>query len=303
MLNSIEEVQAAMERAKYITDRPIATLLYLALKLEKPILVEGEAGVGKTEIAKVLAEILKTKLIRLQCYEGLDVSTSLYEWNYPKQILWMKQAEICGTSQKALVKEIFSPEFLIQRPLLEAIQSDSPEAPVLLIDEIDRSDEEFEAFLLEVLSDFQITVPEIGTLKAIRKPWVIITSNRTREIHDALKRRCLYHWIDYPSFEKEYRIVMTKVPGINRTLADQICSFMQAVRGKDFYKKPGISETLDWANALIELHKDHLDRAAVEETLGCIFKYVEDIKRMKEVELDTCLGALTKNDQPLTIPA
>lgn len=295
MFNSIEEVQAAMEGAQYITDRPMATLLYLSLKLEKPILVEGEAGVGKTEIAKVLAQILRTKLIRLQCYEGLDVNTSLYEWNYPKQILWMKQAEICGTPQKALVKEIFSPEFLIQRPLLEAIQSDSARAPVLLIDEIDRSDEEFEAFLLEVLSDFQITVPEIGTLKATRKPWVIITSNRTREIHDALKRRCLYHWIDYPSFAKEYRIVITKVPGIQKTLADQICSFMQAVREKDFYKKPGISETLDWASALIELHKDHLDRSTVEETLGCILKHFEDIKKMREVELDTCLGVLGKS--------
>jgi len=296
MFHSIEDVQSAMEGAQYITDRSIATLLYLSLKLGKPILVEGEAGVGKTEIAKVLAQILETKLIRLQCYEGLDVSTSLYEWNYPKQILWMKQAEICEAPQQAVVKEIFSPEFLIQRPLLEAIQSHSPNPPVLLIDEIDRSDEEFEAFLLEVLSDFQITIPEIGTLRATQRPWVIITSNRTREIHDALKRRCLYHWIDYPSFEKEYRIVLTKVPAINKTLADQICSFMQVVREKDFYKKPGISETLDWANALIQLHRDHLDRSAVEETLGCILKHFEDIRKMREGGLDTCLGALRKSD-------
>lgn len=294
MFNAIEEVQFAMEGAKYIMDRPMATVLYLSLKLEKPILVEGEAGVGKTEIAKVLAQILDTKLIRLQCYEGLDVNTSLYEWNYSKQILWMKQAEICEPSRQAIVKEIFSPEFLIKRPLLEAIQSDSPKPPVLLIDEIDRSDEEFEAFLLEILSDFQITIPEIGTLSANHRPIVVITSNRTREIHDALKRRCLYHWIDYPSFEKEYRIVMAKVPAIHDTLAKQICSFMQGVREKDFYKKPGIAETLDWANALIQLHKDRLDRAAVEETLGCILKHNEDIKKMKETDLETCLNAFEK---------
>jgi len=292
MFNSIEEVQGAMEEARYITDRPTATVVFLSLKLGKPILVEGEAGVGKTEIAKVLAQVLHARLIRLQCYEGLDVNTSLYEWNYPKQILWMKHAEICLSPREAVGKEIFSPEFLIRRPLLEAIQADSLQAPVLLIDEVDRADEEFEAFLLEVLSDFQITIPEIGTISARSRPFVIITSNRTREIHDALKRRCLYHWIDYPSFEKEHRIVVAKVPAVNRILADQICSFMQAVREKDLYKKPGIAETLDWANALIELHKDHLDRSAVEETLGCIFKHVEDIRKMKEMELETCLGAI-----------
>ena len=292
MFDSIEEVQSAMEGAKYITDRPTATILYLSFKLGKPILVEGEAGVGKTEIAKVLSQILETKLIRLQCYEGLDVATSLYEWNYPKQILWMKQAEICEAPQHAAVKEIFSPEFLIRRPLLEAIQNDSPRPPVLLIDEIDRSDEEFEAFLLEVLSDFQITIPEIGTLRATKRPLVIITSNRTREIHDALKRRCLYHWIDYPSFEKEHRILLTKVPAIKEVLAQQICSFMQQVRGKDFLKKPGIAETLDWANALIQLHKESLDRSAVEETLGCILKHFEDTKKMREADLESCLGPL-----------
>ena len=292
MFNSIEEVQNVMEEARYITDRPTATVVFLSLKLGKPILVEGEAGVGKTEIAKVLAQVLQTRLIRLQCYEGLDVTTSLYEWNYPKQILWMKHAEICLSPREAVGKEIFSPEFLIRRPLLEAIQADSLQAPVLLIDEIDRADEEFEAFLLEVLSDFQITIPEIGTISARSRPFVIITSNRTREIHDALKRRCLYHWIDYPSFEKEHRIVLAKVPALNQILADQICCFMQAVREKDLYKKPGIAETLDWANALIELHKDHLDRSAVEETLGCIFKHVEDIRKMKEMELETCLGVI-----------
>jgi MoxR-like ATPase len=294
MFKTIEEVQEAMEEAKYIMDRPMATVLYLSLRLEKPVLVEGEAGVGKTEIAKVLTQILSTKLIRLQCYEGLDVNTSLYEWNYSKQILWMKQAEICDAPKQAIAKEIFNPEFLIKRPLLQAILNDSPSPPVLLIDEIDRSDEEFEAFLLEILSDFQITIPEIGTLSANHRPIVVITSNRTREIHDALKRRCLYHWIDYPSFEKEHRIVLAKVPTINNTLAEQICSFMQVVREKNFYKKPGIAETLDWANALIHLHKDHLDRVAVEETLGCILKHNEDIKKMRELELETCLNALGK---------
>jgi MoxR-like ATPase len=252
-----------MEGTQYITDRATATVVYLSLKLGKPVLVESEAGVGKTEIAKVLAQILETKLIRLQCYEGLDVSTSLYEWNYPKQIPWIKQAELCESPRQTVGKEIFGPEFLIRRPLLEAIQSDSPKAPILLIDEVDRSDEEFEAFLLEVLSDFQITILELGTISAKNRPFVLITSNRTREIHDALKRRCLYHWIDYPSFEKEYRIIITKVPAVNKTLAEHICTFMQVVRGKDFCKKPGIAETLDWANALIQLHKEHLNRSAV----------------------------------------
>jgi len=208
MLETIEEIQTALEGAKYITDRSTATVLYLSMKVGKPILVEGEAGVGKTEIAKVLAQVLETRLIRLQCYEGLDVSAALYEWNYPKQILWMKQAEICEVPREAVGKEIFSSEFLIRRPLLEAIQNDSDKPVVLLIDEIDRSDEEFEAFLLEVLSDFQITIPEIGTIQATQRPYVILTSNRTRDLHDALKRRCLYHWIDYPSLEKEKRIVL-----------------------------------------------------------------------------------------------
>jgi MoxR-like ATPase len=292
MFNSIEEVQQAMERHQYICERSLATVVYLALKLEKPLLLEGEAGVGKTEVAKVMTQALQRRLIRLQCYEGLDVTAALYEWNYPKQLLRIKIGE---SSRQPLesVDNIFSPEFLIQRPLMEAIQSESADQHiVLLIDEVDRSDEEFEAFLLEILSDFQITIPEIGTISARHRPLVIITSNRTREIHDALKRRCLYHWIDFPPFEKEYRIVTTKVPAIHETLARQICSFMQTVRGKDFYKKPGIAETLDWANALIQLHKDHLDRAAVEETLGCILKHFEDTKKMKETDLVSCLGAL-----------
>ena len=292
MLNSIEEVQQAMEKEKYICERALATVVYLALKLEKPLLLEGEAGVGKTDVAKVMTQALGRRLIRLQCYEGLDVTAALYEWNYSKQLLRIKMGE---SSRQPLVsvENIFSLEFLIERPLMEAIRCESTDQHiVLLIDEIDRSDEEFEAFLLEILSDFQITIPEIGTISAKHRPLVIITSNRTREIHDALKRRCLYHWIDFPPYEKEYRIVTTKVPDIRETLARQICSFMQTVRGKDFYKKPGVAETLDWANALIQLHKDHLDRVAVEETLGCILKHFEDMKKMKETDLASCLSAL-----------
>jgi MoxR-like ATPase len=296
MLDTIEEIQSAMEKAKYIADRPTATVLHLSLQLGKPVLVEGEAGVGKTEIAKVLAQILETRLIRLQCYEGLDVSTALYEWNYPKQILWMKQAEICQAPREAVGKEIFSPEFLIRRPLLEAIQNDSGKPVVLLIDEIDRSDEEFEAFLLEVLSDFQITIPEIGTIQAKQRPQVILTSNRTRELHDALKRRCLYHWIDYPSLEKERRIVLTKVPMVGRTLVDQVCSFMQRVRQREFYKRPGIAETLDWVMALMALGKEELDAGAVRETLGCIFKYHQDLKQLEEYGVENLLSSLPPRD-------
>jgi len=296
MLATIEEVQAAMEGAKYITDRSTATVLYLSLKLGKPILVEGEAGVGKTEIAKVLAQILATRLIRLQCYEGLDVNTSLYEWNYPRQILWMKQAEICELPQEKVGKGIFSQDFLIRRPLLEAILNESAKPPVLLIDEIDRSDEEFEAFLLEVLSDFQVTIPEIGTLKAKHRPHVILTSNRTRELHDALKRRCLYHWIDYPSLEKERRIVLAKVPGVRQTLLNQVCLFMQRVREKDLFKRPGIAETLDWVQALMALGKEELDAAAVRETSGCIFKYYEDLKLMEESGAENLITLISRRD-------
>jgi len=302
MLDTIEGIQSAMERAKYIADRPVATVLHLSMKLGKPVLVEGEAGVGKTEIAKVLAQILETRLIRLQCYEGLDVSTALYEWNYSKQILWMKQAEICQAPREAVGKEIFSPEFLIRRPLLEAIQNDSEKPVVLLIDEIDRSDEEFEAFLLEVLSDFQISIPEIGTIQAQQRPHVILTSNRTRELHDALKRRCLYHWIDYPSLEKERRIVLTKVPSVGMTLVNQVCSFMQRVREREFYKRPGIAETLDWVMALMALGKEELDEGAVRETLGCIFKYHQDLKQMEEYGVENFLSGLPPKDDLTCTP-
>ncbi|MBP1718907.1 MAG: MoxR-like ATPase [Deltaproteobacteria bacterium] len=296
MFNSIEEIQTAMEEARYIIDRDTATVLYLSLKLGKPILVEGEAGVGKTEIAKVLAQILDTRLIRLQCYEGLDAATALYEWNYPKQILWMKQAEICAAPREEIGKEIFGPEFLIRRPLLEALQANSGKPVVLLIDEIDRADEEFEAFLLEVLSDFQISIPEIGTIQAEMRPHVILTSNRTRELHDALKRRCLYHWIDYPSIEKETRIVLAKAPQAKGILVHQVCAFMQRVREKDFFKKPGIAETLDWIQALMALGKEDLDAEAVRETLGCVFKYYEDLKQMEEAGIQTFLGLPPRKD-------
>ncbi len=279
---TIEKIQEALRKQQYICDRSLATVVYLSITLGKPVLLEGEAGVGKTEIAKVLSEVLETRLIRLQCYEGLDASTALYEWNYPKQMLRIKLEEVRQGDREAVETEIFTEEYLVKRPLLEAIQSDGPAPPVLLIDEIDRADMEFEAFLLEVLSDFQITIPEIGTIRAKLRPYVFLTSNRTREIHDALKRRCLYHWIDYPSFEKEYEIVMTKFPQLRAVLARQICAFMQKVRQMNFYKRPGVAETLDWASALIALNRTELDEKTVEETMGCVFKYREDLRHLQE---------------------
>jgi MoxR-like ATPase len=233
-------------------------------------------------VALVMARLFGTELIRLQCYEGLDASTALYEWNYPKQLLHIRLEEQKQRDRQEIERIIYGPDFLIKRPLLEAILRSDERAPVLLIDEIDRSDEEFEAFLLEVLSDFQITIPEIGTLAAKKKPMVIVTSNRTRDVHDALKRRCLYHWIDYPSFEKEYRIILTRFPGIEERFAEQLTRFMQRLRTLDFLKRPGVSETLDWARALMAMHRDHLDEGVVLETLGCILKYQEDIKRFRD---------------------
>ena len=282
---SIDDVSRALKKQKYICDRKLATVIYLAFKMEKPLLLEGEAGVGKTELAKVLSKALDRRLIRLQCYEGLDTHTAVYEWNYTKQILRIKLAE---AHQEGLdnLKNIFDEEYLIQRPLLEAIRSEAHGKHVsLLIDELDRADEEFEAFLLEVLSEYQITVPEIGTLKAKTKPLVVITSNRTRELHDAIKRRCLYHWIHYPSLEKEYEIVTTKIPEIGEELAFKICSLMQQVRQMDFYKKPGVAETLDWVSALLLLNRDHLDAETLEETMGCLFKYQEDLERVENESL------------------
>ena len=279
---TIEQVQEVLRAEKYICDRSLATVVYLSLVMGKPLLLEGEAGVGKTEIAKVLAKVLNAKLIRLQCYEGLDANTALYEWNYPKQMLRIKLEEVDHGDKQAVETEIFSQEYLIKRPLLEAIQSGDQNPPVLLIDEIDRADMEFEAFLLEVLSDFQITIPEIGTLTAQHRPYVFLTSNRTREIHDALKRRCLYHWIEYPSFEKEYEIITTKFPAAEANMARQIAAFMQRVRQMNFYKRPGVAETLDWASALIALNRKGLDDKTVVETMGCVFKYREDLHHLQE---------------------
>jgi MoxR-like ATPase len=279
---SIEQVAEELAAAHYIADRALATVLFLAHRLQKPVFLEGEPGVGKTEVGIVMASLFNTQLIRLQCYEGLDASTALYEWNYPKQLLHIRLEEQKKTGKEEIERLIYGPEFLIRRPLLEAILGSNEKAPVLLIDEIDRSDEEFEAFLLEVLSDFQITIPEVGTLKADMKPMVVVTSNRTRDVHDALKRRCLYHWIDYPTFDKEYRIVTTRLPEIEAKLAKQVTHFMQKIRDLDFFKKPGVSETLDWAMALINMQRKHLDEEVVRETLGCILKYHDDIRRFTD---------------------
>ena len=279
---TIEQVQDILRAERYICDRSLATVVYLSLIMGKPLLLEGEAGVGKTEIAKVLSKVLGAKLIRLQCYEGLDANTALYEWNYPKQMLRIKLEEVEHGDKETVETEIFTQDYLIKRPLLEAIQTDGAVPPVLLIDEIDRADMEFEAFLLEVLSDFQITIPEIGTIAAKHRPYVFLTSNRTREIHDALKRRCLYHWIEYPSFEKEYEIITTKFPEVEANMAKQICAFMQKVRQMNFYKRPGVAETLDWASALIALNRRELDDKTVVETMGCVFKYREDLHHLRE---------------------
>jgi MoxR-like ATPase len=292
-LDSIEAVQEAMRAHDYICDRPLATVLFLSMQLEKPILFEGEAGVGKTEVAKVLAAVLGAKLIRLQCYEGLDVNTALYEWNFPRQMLHIKVAEAASaTSTAQIEREIFSEEYLIKRPLLEAIHRGADEPTVLLIDEVDRSDEEFEAFLLEILSDFQISIPEIGTIRAERHPVVILTSNRTRDIHDALKRRCLFHWIDYPAFDKEYEIVRTKIPGIEADLASQVCQFVETLRQQDFYKRPGVAETLDWSRALLYLGRARLDIPTITETLGCVLKYKEDMDKADTDLFETILSTL-----------
>jgi len=281
VFESVDSVISALAGARYITDRSLATVLYLSKHLEKPLLLEGEPGVGKTEVALVLARLLGAPLIRLQCYEGLDAAASLYEWNYPKQLLHIRMCEQMETEGDGVESEIYGAPFLIRRPLLQAITGVDGSTPVLLIDEIDRADEEFEAFLLEILSDFQVTIPEIGTFAAARKPHVVITSNRTRDVHDALKRRCLYHWIEYPSFEKEYAVVLARVPGIEASFAAQVTSFMQKLRNLDLLKKPGISETIDWAGALIALHRPNLDEGSVRETLGCILKYKEDLNMFR----------------------
>jgi len=280
-LNTIEDVQRAMFEQRYIADRSLATTVYLALKRRKPLLLEGEPGVGKTEVAKVLAAMLDTQLIRLQCYEGIDVSTAVYEWNYSRQMLHIRLMEATGMhDRQEELKEIFGPDFLLKRPLLQAIDAANTKAPVLLIDELDRSDEEFEAYLLELLSDFQITIPEIGTIAAKESPIVILTSNRTREIHDALRRRCLYYWIDFPSLEKEYTIVLARMPGVPERLAKQVCAFVRELRSADLFKVPGIAETLDWISSLLAIDQTDLVEGPVRDTLGALLKYQDDVLKV-----------------------
>jgi MoxR-like ATPase len=276
---TIDELEAALRAADYLPDRGLATALFLALALEKPVLLEGEAGVGKTEAAKALTTALGARLIRLQCYEGLDVSHAVYEWNYPRQLLHIRAAQE-GTVTES---ELFGPEFLIRRPLLEAIDADEP--VVLLIDEVDRADEEFEAFLLEVLSDFQITIPELGTIAARRRPTVVVTSNRTRELHDALKRRTLFHWIGHPSLEREIEIVRLRVPGVPERLAAEAAAFVRGLRSLDLAKPPGVAETIDWAHALAALGREEIDAEIVEQTLGSVLKYREDIDAVRDETL------------------
>ena len=284
MRPEIRALQEGMEKLDYIAEPAIATAVYLSEEMRKPLLIEGGAGVGKTEVAKVLARLRETELIRLQCYEGLDVNTALYEWNYQKQLLRLRMESEDGKRPDEVEQIIFGRDYLLERPLLRAITR--PEGPpVLLIDEIDRADEGFEAFLLEVLSDFQVTVPELGTIRALHRPLVVLTSNRTREIGDALRRRCLYLYIEHPSFEKEVLIVRTKVPGISEHLADQIGRFMQALRDRRLLKPPGVAETLDWARALLALHRDHLDPVAVQETLGCFLKDYHDVQSLDAEEV------------------
>jgi MoxR-like ATPase len=289
--SSVDALQEALAGENYIAERGLAVPIYLALRLRRPLFLEGEAGVGKTEVAKVLASALKTMLIRLQCYEGLDVSQAVYEWNYPRQLLEIRMIETAGELDRAAAThELFTETFLIKRPLLRAIEETRDRAPVLLIDELDRADEEFEGYLLEFLSDFQVTIPELGTIRAHEPPIVIITSNRTREVHDALKRRCVYSWIPYPDFDKELRIVRSKVPGASVRLARQVTAFVQELRTADLYKAAGISETLDWATALVALDRDVLDADVIDETLGILLKNQEDIDSVRGDRVSTILA-------------
>lgn len=294
VFNQVDDVTLLLEAHDYIADIGLSTGLFLALKMNKPIFLEGEPGVGKTEIAKVLSKAFDTALIRLQCYEGLDINHAVYEWNYPRQLLEI-QTRLGQTNNTIATDDIFVEEFLLKRPLLQAIDSSHQTPPILLIDELDRADEEFESFLLELLSDFQITIPEIGTLRAVHKPIIIITSNRTREIHDALKRRCIYHWIDYPTFEKELEIVQLKLPNIKATLSNQIVAFVQLIRQQELYKAPGVAETLDWAEALGHLNTTILDASVINATLGLILKYQDDVDRIRgtivEQTLDKVVSA------------
>ena len=286
MLQSIDDLQSAFRSKRYFASRGLATTAFLALRLGRPLFLEGEAGVGKTEVAKVLAGLLDTELIRLQCYEGLDVHHAVYEWNYTRQMMHIRLHESRG--DRASEAELFGSDFLLERPLLRAIRAAKP--PVLLIDEIDRSDEEFEAFLLEVLSDFQITIPEIGTIKAEKPPIVVVTSNRTREVHDALKRRCLYFWIDYPSFDNELQIVTAKVPEASAQLARQVTAFVQELRQAELYKIPGVAETLEWTAALVALDREALDESVVDDTLGVLLKYQDDVEKVKGEQVGVMLN-------------
>lgn len=296
LFQTISELEQQLAARNYVADRGLVTAAFLALKLNKPLFLEGEAGVGKTEVAKVLAAALDTELIRLQCYEGLDINHAVYEWNYARQLLELRAHDADGTPHAH--PNIFSAEFLIKRPLLQAIEESRARAPVLLIDEVDRSDTEFEAYLLELLSDWQVTIPELGTLKAAHPPVVVITSNRTRELHDALKRRCLYYWIDYPNFAKELAIVRAKVPQAQAQLAEQVVAFIQELRARDLYKMPGVAETLDWASALAALDQTALDEQIVNETLGVILKYQDDVEQIRG-GVATELTARAKNYQEL----
>ena len=281
---SIDDLQRRLRSERYIADRGLATSVFLALKLQRPILLEGEAGVGKTEVAKVLASVLGTNLIRLQCYEGLDISHAVYEWNYPRQLLEIRLMEATGAlgdDRGPAANHLFGDEFLIKRPLLQALESDGGPPPVLLIDELDRADEEFEGFLLELLSDFQVTIPETGTIRATQPPVVVLTSNRTRELHDALKRRCLYYWIEYPDYEKELEIITTRVPTAGVQLAEQVAAFVQELRRAELYKVAGVSETLDWVTALVALDQRELDAETINQTLGIVLKNQEDIQSVR----------------------
>jgi MoxR-like ATPase len=290
-ITSVDDVQALLTRGSYVADRALATSLYLALRLGRPLFLEGEAGVGKTEIAKVLAETLHRHLVRLQCYEGLDVSSAVYEWNYARQMLEIRMAEAEGTTDRdSLAKDIFAERFLIHRPLLQALQPHEGGAPVLLIDELDRTDEPFEAYLLEVLSDWQITIPEVGTVKAAEPPIVIITSNRTREIHDAVKRRCFYHWVDYPDAKRELAILRRKAPKAAEGLSREVVAFVQQLRKVDLFKLPGVAETIDWANCLAALDRVVLDPETVNNTLGVLLKYRDDLERIAGDEAGRLVG-------------
>ncbi len=297
--STINELQKLLEEQLYITDRGLAVSIYLALKLQRPLFLEGEAGVGKTEVAKVLASALGRNLIRLQCYEGLDVTHAVYEWNYARQLLEIRLLEAAGqVDRQSMSKELFTEEFLIKRPLLQAIEANQGLPPVLLIDEIDRADEEFEGFLLELLSDYQITIPEIGTFRSDSPPIVVITSNRTREVHDALKRRCLYFWIDYPDFQKEQQIVASKMPDAPRKLAGEITAFVQELREGELYKVPGVAETLDWTAALVALNQKKLDPSVIDDTLGILLKYHEDIQSVRGEQVRALLNRAANRSAP-----